>query len=163
MTKLSKFVTKIWTNVFQAWCIVTFTDKIFNSTMIMEQSLWYNGHIRIGNNVAYDMKLYTSGIIQVGDMMVGNRLLSFKEFISKYGNVCDFLKYTQILSVIPKLWKTNLNNILEYELNDQPYQLLSCHKNYVRNFYDLILPKYCMLCTHKQVEWEIELDKSNIN
>ena len=43
--------------------------------MIMEHSLWYNSHVRIGNNVAYDMKLYTSGITWVRDKMVGNRLI----------------------------------------------------------------------------------------
>ena len=95
--------------------------------------------------------------------MVSNRLLSFKDLIFKYSNVCDFLKYAQILSVIPKLWKRNLNYILQYELTDKPYQLLSCYKNFVRNFYDLILPKYSLLPVHKQVEWEIKLDKSNIN
>ena len=110
MTKLSRSVTKFWQNVFQAWSTVTFTDKIFDSRMIMELSSWYNSHIRIGNNVAYDMKFYTSGITQVRDIMVGNRLLSFEELISKYG---------QILSVLPKLLKTNLNNILEYELTDK--------------------------------------------
>ena len=129
----------------------------------MEQSLWYKSHIRIGNNVAYEMKLYTSGITQVRDKMVGDRLLSFEELISKYGNVCDFLKYAQILSAIPKLWKTNISNILEYELTYKPYQLLPCCKNFIRNLYDFILPKYCLLPVHKQVEWEIALDKSNIN
>ena len=79
MNKLSRSVTKFWQNVFQAWSIVMFTNKIFHSRMIMEQSLWYSNHIRIGNNVAYDMKLCTSGIIQVKDIMVGNRQLSFKE------------------------------------------------------------------------------------
>ena len=92
MTKLSRSVTKFWQNVFQAWSTVTFTDKIFDARMIMELSSWYNSHIRIGNTVSYDMKLYTSGITQVRDIMVGNRLLSFEELISKYGNVCDFLK-----------------------------------------------------------------------
>ena len=48
-------------------------------------------------------------------------------------------------------------------MTDKHYQLLSCCKNFVRNLYDLILPKYCLLPMHKQVEWEIELDKSNIN
>ena len=75
MTKFSKSVTKFCKNVFQEGNIVTFTDKIFDSRMTMEQSLWYNSHIRIGNNVAYDMKLYTSGITQVWDIMVGDRLL----------------------------------------------------------------------------------------
>ena len=64
MTTFSKFVTQFWQNVFQAWSIVTFTDKIFDSRMVIEQSLWYNSHIRIGNNVTYDMKMYTSGITQ---------------------------------------------------------------------------------------------------
>ena len=121
---MSKSATKFWQNVFQAWSSVTFTDEIFDSRMIIEQSSWYNSHIRIGNNVVYDTKLYTSGTTQVRDIMVGNRLLSFEDLISKYGNMCNFLKYAQILSVIPKLWKTNLNNILEYALTDKPYQLL---------------------------------------
>ena len=83
MTKLSKSATKFWQNVFQAWSIITFINKIFDSRMIMEQSLRYNSHIRIGNNVAYDMKFYTFGITQVKEIMVSNRPLSFKELILK--------------------------------------------------------------------------------
>ena len=163
MTKLSKSVTKLWQNAFKVWSNVMIADKIFDSRMIMEQCLWYNSCIRKGNNVANDMKLYTSGITQVRNIMVDDRLLSFEELIFKYGNMCDFLKYAQILSAITKLWKTNLNNILEYDLTDKFYQLLSCHKNFDRNLYDLVLPKYCLLPIHKLVESEIEIDKSNIN
>ena len=49
------------------------------------------------------MKLYTSGITQARHIIVGDKLLSFKELIFKYGNVFDFLKYAQILSAISKL------------------------------------------------------------
>ena len=95
--------------------------------------------------------------------MVGYRLLSFEEIVFKYDNVCDFLKYAQILSAIPKLWKANCNHILEYELTEKPYQLLSCHSNFVRNLYDIIHQKYCLLSMHKQLEWGIKFDKSSIN
>ena len=77
--------------------------------------------------------------------------------------MCDFLKNAQILSAIPKLWKTNIDNVLEFELTDMPYLQLSCPKNIFRNFHDLILPKYCLLPMNRQVEWEKELNKSNNN
>ena len=102
------------------------------------------------------MKSYTFGITNVRHIMLGGKLLSFKELVSKYSNVCDFLKYAEILSAIPKLPRTNLKNILDYELTNKPYHMLSFHKNIVRNLYDLIPPKHCLLLMHKQEEWEIE-------
>ena len=80
---------------------------------VRSQIIWNNKEIRVGENTIFYENWYNRGLQyleQIYDFRVG-RFFNFQTFQEIYDIPAnDFLKYNQLLSSIPKIWKNSIKN-----------------------------------------------------
>ena len=60
---------------------------------ILQEYIWFNEHILIGNKPTYNKKWYQAGINTIHDLWEGNSILSKEKLEQKYHISCDFVYY----------------------------------------------------------------------
>ena len=83
---------------------------------ILQEHIWFNARILIGNKPAYNKTWCDAGIETIQDILDGNSILSKERLEEKYNISCDFLFYNGVRSAIPNKWlekihKTSSANI----------------------------------------------------
>ena len=103
-----------WTQAFSHWFRLTWkyvNREITNVENVRNQILWYNTHIRINNTVASNEKCVERGVIYVHDILIDNKkLMTYEEFVNKYGEILSWFEYITLISAIRKAWKMMLRN-----------------------------------------------------
>ena len=82
------------------------------------ENIWYNKYIKIASDNDRKRKhsflwqsYYAAGLQKVKDLFRNDRtLISFDEFIRKYGGKCNFLQFQRLKKAIPKHWLDAISN-----------------------------------------------------
>ena len=87
---------------------------------ILNESLWYNERILIGNKPVFNKIWFNAGVKYIKDIYNGNSFLSQQQFASKYNIPCETLFYNGIKTAIPRTWLDTLltSNIDTDKLQD---------------------------------------------
>jgi len=104
---------KIWNNIWTAWCTSNFRKEIATAEEILNQSIWFNSLIKIGNQTCGIKKWIESGIMWVSDLIseqnTNCRFLHHSEVENKFNIKIPFTEYYGILRAMPKEWHKTLN------------------------------------------------------
>lgn len=100
-----------WRDVAIAWSEINFHTPS-NKTQIRRQILWFNSHIKIDRKMICYRAMYQVGVATVDDILTEDksRLLNFNQFIAKFGNCIDHVRYNGICHAIPRDWRTLLQS-----------------------------------------------------
>lgn len=113
-TPFYKDIAHFWQHVYKAWCKYHFHNPTV-SNEILNQSVWFNSHIKIENKIVFNNKWYEVGIKYIIDLTkeVNNKFvfLSAKELSRKYNIKVDIMKYNSITHAIPKQWKREIKGV----------------------------------------------------
>ena len=87
----SSVVTISWSEVARKWCDISFDDPI-GKNEVLQEFIWFNSNICIGNNPVFYKKWYNLSIKTVGDLLNEEReFLSHVQLSDKYGTSVNFL------------------------------------------------------------------------
>ena len=109
--------------VLTIWAEANFEDRIISENQFLNQSLWYNSLIRIGNHPVFYPEWHRKGITKVKHLKDdSNNFLSLFEFQARYRlKVCP-LKYCGLLSALKSLWRTHKDNFAINEINNEAFR-----------------------------------------
>ena len=101
-----KKIPFFWKDVIVKWAKYNFIEPT-NISSIISQPLWFNSCIKNANNsMIYMTKAYDSGIFNIHDLLINNKLATFEQISSKYPNSgLNFLSYYGLINAIPRTWK----------------------------------------------------------
>jgi len=135
----------LWLEIFSEWCYLNFDHNPNITEDILNQSIWYNSHIKVGKKLVFNKRLYQAGIRYIKDIVRKDKFLTTRELYELYHVEVSFLEYGGIINSIPKSWKVSIKN--SYDLMDQyEYQfyldktVLSCkgiYMEYVKRIHTL--------------------------
>lgn len=103
----NNFSSSIGIHNWYAWANINFHDPLkYGNECILDQSLWYNSWIRRKNKYIVSPGLLEKGVLYVRSIFSEElkRFYTYQEFITKYGQIMDFVKYNSLVSLIPKPW-----------------------------------------------------------
>ena len=83
---------------------------------ILQEYIWFNEHILIGNKPTYNKTWYQAGINTIHDLCEGNSILSKEKLEQKYHISCDFLYYNGLKAAIPNKWVDEIHKASISEL-----------------------------------------------
>ena len=94
-----------WRHVLETWSDINFREPIV-AEEICEQILWYNSHIRVGGKVLKPINsMLHNGLLRVKHLIENHQIKAYETLTTQYGH-CSWLQYRQIISAIPKGWRT---------------------------------------------------------
>ena len=101
-----------WLEILTDWCNYNFVvkDMVYNKNMVLDQTIWFNSHLRIGQRPVYYRTWYDKGLRYIADLTSGNKWKTITEIEAKFGFTPKLLDYLGILSSIPKQWRTIVCN-----------------------------------------------------
>ena len=73
-----------WKSVLVAWSEYNYNVPE-SSEEIVNQIIWYNSHIKIGNKLVFYQEAYNAGVLYVKDLIYQNRLMMYEEFAKRMG------------------------------------------------------------------------------
>ena len=173
---LESIKSTFWTIVVSTWLNCNTSD---NQTISRSSPIFNNSNINYKKETLFLPQCIASSINTVGDMMADNNLISFQEFIDKYGVKPDsLLNYNVVYNAIKRHVGTmihdNNNNILFRNINvgslgrkylynlirdiDVPLANIALTKRYAINMNAeyWMLPFTCTSETHLQaLQWKI--------
>ena len=87
---------------------------------ILQEYIWFNEYILIGNKPTYNKTWYQAGINTIHDLCEVNSILSKELLEQKYHISCDFLYYNGLKAAIPNKWvdeihKASISEITNFE------------------------------------------------
>jgi len=138
-------VESFWYEIFYEWCFLNFDNFPNNKGDIMHQTIWYNSHIKVGNKMIFNKKMYKAGIRYVKDIVKNGRFLYLNELAEIYDVNISFLEYGGIINAVPRGWKKYIVNN-EVSCEDEEYVFyvnkieLTCrsiYKEYIEKSYTL--------------------------
>ena len=104
--------------------------RISSSSQVLDEILWNNQFLRIGNKPLRSKKLFAKGIVHVSDILSDDgKLLSWDHFRGKGLNFNDYLLIFGLSKALPGSWnliKSHQNEInldLSLQLNDDAVSL----------------------------------------
>ena len=93
--------------------------RISSSSQVLDEILWNNQFLRIGNKPLFSKKLFAKGIVHVSDILLDDgKLLSWDHFRGKGLNFNDYLLIFGLSKALPGSWR----NLLRTENNDKSHQ-----------------------------------------
>ena len=113
---LGHFFNTVWNNHFCTWLQNNKTSTINRN--IKSQCIWNNDKIRYQNNVLFFKEIATNGINFVSDLLINNRIMSFRDFrirLNNYPNL--FLQYTVLHNALTNYIR---NYNLDTDTNEPP-------------------------------------------
>ena len=96
----------VWDSILRAWCSYNYKEPV-NVDEIMNQTLWYNTHIRRQNKPFIIKALYNIGLCKIQDIVITEQgaFQGSSEFSLISGSETLKFAYNQLLSAIPQKWK----------------------------------------------------------
>jgi hypothetical protein len=112
----------MWDEVMREWCSENFTNPETYQE-ILNQNLWRNSHIKIGNKTQFWKKWYDNDIKWVADLILiennGNsRFLTLQELNDLSDTSLKQMEYNSLLSALPKKWKQMIKSEDNYTLEE---------------------------------------------
>ncbi len=102
---VTKFMPEhnFWYDVLVSWCKYNY-EELDDIDSIMNCIIWLNSEITVKDKPLMSKKCIENGILYIKDLvnMHSKELMSYNEFVQKYGNVINFLQYYGILKAIPQ-------------------------------------------------------------
>ena len=104
----SKFFKKkdFWSEAFTHWCEITFVEpQSFQE--IVNQTIWFNSHVKIKNSPIFFRNFADVGIVTVGDIYNPDQpdgLCTLGELNNKFEVSLNWLQYAQIKRALPRIW-----------------------------------------------------------
>jgi len=95
----------LWLEIFTEWSYLNYDHYPFTKETILHQNIWFNSHIKVGNRMVFNKKLYDSGVRYIKDIVRNGKLLTIRELHELYSVNISFLEYGGIINAIPKSWK----------------------------------------------------------
>ena len=113
LNSMSSFsINKFWIEVLESWCEYNFFHPE-KCNDILNQSIWFNSHIRIDGKIIFYKKWFNVGIKYIGHITKyenGKRaFLTAQECSDKYVKI-DVLRYNGIIHALSKNWKISIKN-----------------------------------------------------
>ena len=86
---------------------VNYKPNVETTGDVLDQTLWYNDHIRRARKMFYLIRPSENGINTIWDIYdVPNRtFLTFQQIVQKYSDIIQPLDYNTLVTAIPNLWK----------------------------------------------------------
>ena len=97
-----KISSPFWRDMLIAWCKYNFK----RTTCPEGQTIWYNSHIKIGEQVVLYEKPYQCGLLWVSQLYENNRLIGIRTAQEKYK--LNFVEYQGVIAALPKEWRKYL-------------------------------------------------------
>ena len=86
-------------------------DKIDN---FLQEIIWNNSNVRINRDPVLWKQFIDVGIIFINDLFDETcSFMKYDEFIVKFGKICTYYKYNQLVSAIPSVWKKAKPNTIK--------------------------------------------------
>ena len=142
-TDFYRQILEFWDEVRTPWPLL----KI-NINEILNEKLWLNKNILIDNKLIYKTEWINSGINTLHDILKNDN--SFKtqaELHTEFQLNIDIMELNQIVSAIPKEWKTLLRS---QTVNDKPFTLQEDLSMKIGNRYKKITKVLC-----KEFYWQL--------
>ena len=98
-----------WYGLIKSLCKLNFIKKPKTVSIICQQTIWFNSHIKIAGEPCFFKSAYNAGLRTISDLLYED--LSFKstqELVENWPQL-TWLNFENILSAIPSSWKTILN------------------------------------------------------
>ena len=77
---------------------------------ILQEDIWFNSNILIGNKPTYNKEWDEAGIRCIQNLVEGNSLMSQETIKQKYKVTCDILFYNGLRTAIPRSWLAKIND-----------------------------------------------------
>ena len=96
-----------WSEILVDWCNYNYKVKemLYNKNSILDQTLWFNSHLRISHRPVYYKSWYDNGLRYITDLVSGNKWKNISEIEAEFGFSPKLLDYLGILTCIPKQWR----------------------------------------------------------
>ena len=128
------FLPSIWRNILQAWCELNYKEPE-NKTHVLDQVLWYNSNIKVGNKPFVWKGWVSKNIILVRDIVDGTGRFLRGEQLG-----VGWIELQSLIHAIPKTWKTYLEQGSEGEAHHELYvQFRDLKSNVSRKTYHLFI------------------------
>jgi len=101
-----------WYEAISEWCKLNYDDHPIDRESIMNQCIWYNSHLKIGNKTLFYKTWYDKGVRYIKDIFneQGHKFMSIEEIKERYNIDTNFLEYGGLQNCIPKRWKVYIKN-----------------------------------------------------
>ena len=96
--------TVFWSEVLQTWCEANYHDPQ-NMENVLQQIIWYNTNIKVAGKWLFNQRAIDNKCLRIEDIVIGNRLMNFNEYVNKFPNCMHWLEYTSLCAAIPGHWK----------------------------------------------------------
>jgi hypothetical protein len=119
----------MWDETWRLWCEENYKE-VSSLDEIMNQTLWYNSHIKSDNKVLYFKNWDNADIKWVADLIdendKGERSFCTRQELIEMGiEKLTQMQYNIIISAIPKKWREKIKIKINYEEDEQEdYKLL---------------------------------------
>ena len=99
-------IGKFWHSAFNKWCRLNYHEPQ-NKEKVLNQQLWLNSSLKIGNNILYNEMAIENGLLYVGDIIDITTLnfKSYSQICEEFGNAVTWLEYNGMKSAFPDYWK----------------------------------------------------------
>jgi hypothetical protein len=106
----------MWNEIWEIWCKENYNEPETISE-ILNQQIWYNSHIKIGNKPVFWEHWKKADINWIADLIIidekGRRILTLKELSEITETTIDLMEYNMLISSIPRIWKTKIKKELD--------------------------------------------------
>jgi hypothetical protein len=116
----------MWNEVWRTWCKENFHNPELLD-QILNQSIWWNSHIRINGKPLYKKKWDEAGIKWLHNLITenetGKRWKTIKEIRAEFQITIETMDYNSIKSAVPREWKLRIRTEEEEE-DKEDYKLI---------------------------------------
>ena len=91
---------KFWTDVLRCWTLMNFQEQVDDP---LNQIIWFNTHIKVGNTTVFWKEAYEQGLIYIRDLLTINGQIKNDEKIKNEFGI-NVMQINMIKSAIPKEW-----------------------------------------------------------
>jgi hypothetical protein len=153
----------IWEEAARCWCKVNHREQLDSVDDIIEESLWFNSHIKIGGMTLHKPIWVEEGITQIWDILTEDkkRLLTYREFLAKFKIRANFLEYGGLRKAIPGEWRKKLREAQTTPTPMNAYEGLASEcsrkKLKTKTIYKKLILQKATKPIEKMEKWRMEL------
>ena len=111
---------------------------------IYSQTLWYNSHIKVNNNIQFKPTWYDKGVIYVRDLWCKGKLMKHQEFKSIFQIECNVMEYNSLVDSIPGHWRKSLSESTKLNITTDEvalYYKLQDAEQWTKIVYDKLIER----------------------
>jgi hypothetical protein len=158
----------MWEEIWTKWCEENYREPE-TIEEILNENIWYNSDIKIGNKVVFWKNWYEQDIKRIGDLVVadnqGNmRIWTFNEIRELGIENLNIMNYNSIISAIPREWKrkisqTNVNSLEEDVESKKLLDILIDQKKPMRKIYNSLINRKKEKPNNAIEKWRRDLEE----